>query len=249
MPGKLGYDEAVRGLKLALVTACGVLLFAAAIALSATAQINAAPPSVTSLGFGGHATSGISPSVTSVGPRGFTHNPAFPNSRPLFGVNRGRPFNGHHHPRNGVVPWGWGVGYYAVPYGYYDQGDEAAAEQPEEEYSGGPTVFDRRGSGRVLRPAENDHASRGAEDDYSERAPVESASAAPVEPAAEQPQTVLVFKDGHQQDVANYAIVGDTLYDLSGGRSRKIPLSTLDLDATTKQNDDRGIDFQVPPGS
>ena len=68
-------------------------------------------------------------------------------------------------------------------------------------------------------------------------------------PTPDQPRTVLVFKDGHQLEVENYAIVGSTLYDLTEGRRHKIPLSDLDLDATTKQNDERGVDFQVPSGS
>ncbi len=66
---------------------------------------------------------------------------------------------------------------------------------------------------------------------------------------SDQPQTVLVFKDGHEVEVANYAIVGSTLYDLSSGHRQKISLSDLDLSATSKQNDDRGIDFQVPTTS
>jgi len=57
---------------------------------------------------------------------------------------------------------------------------------------------------------------------------------------------VLVFKDGHHSDVFNYAIVGDTLFDFSGGRSRKILLADLDLPATQKANDDRGVDFEIP---
>jgi hypothetical protein len=60
---------------------------------------------------------------------------------------------------------------------------------------------------------------------------------------------VLVFKDGHQLEVANYAIVGNTLFDLTGGRRHKIALTELDLTATAKQNDERGIDFQIPAGS
>jgi hypothetical protein len=72
------------------------------------------------------------------------------------------------------------------------------------------------------------------------------ASQPEVTPAPDQPQTVLVFKDGHQLEVANYAIVGSTLYDLTEGRRHKIALTDLDLTATSKQNDDRGIDFQVP---
>ena len=72
--------------------------------------------------------------------------------------------------------------------------------------------------------------------------------ATPGEQAApsDQPQTVLVFKDGRQTEVQNYAVVGSTLYDLTPGRYRRIALADLDLTATTKQNDDRGIDFKVP---
>jgi hypothetical protein len=77
-------------------------------------------------------------------------------------------------------------------------------------------------------------------------APKAVASGKPGEPIAVQPSTVLVFKDGHQSDVLNYAIVGDTLFDLSAGRIHKILLADLDLPATRKANDDRGVDFQIP---
>jgi hypothetical protein len=46
--------------------------------------------------------------------------------------------------------------------------------------------------------------------------------------------------------VLNYAIVGDTLFDFAAGRTHKILLADLDLKATRKANDDRGVDFQVP---
>jgi len=36
------------------------------------------------------------------------------------------------------------------------------------------------------------------------------------------------------------------LYDLTPGHRVKIALADLDLTATSKQNDDRGIDFQLP---
>jgi hypothetical protein len=57
---------------------------------------------------------------------------------------------------------------------------------------------------------------------------------------------VLIFKDGHQSDVINYAIVGDTLFDFGAGRTHKILLADLDLAATRKANDDHGVDFQIP---
>jgi len=240
---KQEYDGTVKRVNRAAVAVSAMLMF---LISTAAAQINAAPPSVTSMGFGGRAINGTPPSVTSLGPLGYTpgFNPAFPNSRPFFGASPFPPQNGHHHHHhNGFVPWGWGVGYYAVPYGYYDQGDDVADEQPDDQYNGGPTIFDRRGSGRAPQPPETT---------YAERTPVESASVAPATeaaPAPDQPQTILVFKDGHQLEVENYAIVGSTLYDLTEGRRHKIPLSDLDLDTTTKRNSDRGIDFQVPSGS
>jgi hypothetical protein len=60
------------------------------------------------------------------------------------------------------------------------------------------------------------------------------------------PPTVLVFRDQHKQEVQNYAIVGQTLWNFAGSRTQKIPLDDLDLPATVKANDDRGVDFRVP---
>ena len=51
--------------------------------------------------------------------------------------------------------------------------------------------------------------------------------------------TVLVFRDGHQQEVTNYAIMGDTVYVFDKGH-KKIALADLDVPATIKANDDRG---------
>jgi len=60
------------------------------------------------------------------------------------------------------------------------------------------------------------------------------------------PATVLVFRDQHRQEVQNYAIVGQTLWAFGPSRTQKIPLADLDLQATVKANDDRGVDFRVP---
>jgi hypothetical protein len=58
--------------------------------------------------------------------------------------------------------------------------------------------------------------------------------------------TLLVFRDKHTQEVQNYAIVGGTLWIFSEQRATKLPLSWLDIEATTKANEDRGVNFQVP---
>jgi hypothetical protein len=67
-------------------------------------------------------------------------------------------------------------------------------------------------------------------------------------PQTESPSepTLLVFRDKHTQEVENYAIVGGTLWIFSEQRATKLPLSWLDIEATTKANDDRGVNFQLP---
>jgi len=210
------------------------------------AQIHGVPASVSSFGFGGHFSSapGVAASVTSLGPRGFGHGPAvFGNC--CFNAFRTSPqtpvFFGRHHRIRGGAFFPVAVPVYAEPYtqvyvvqpeptAYGDEDDQAA-----------PAVFERRGSGgRRVRE-------RTIEE---ERAPAPPAAAeVPQEPVTPQPSTLLVFRDGHQSEVQNYAIVGDTLFNLTDSRSYKILLADLDLTATRKANADRGVDFQLPPGS
>lgn len=244
---KLEYHVWVKQLNPASVTVFAVLAVLLSFPLVANAQVNGAPPSVTSLGFGGNPGSihGTAPSVTSLGPRGYT-----PGSRPgtnngLFGVNSGHNINGdgHHHNHG---PYGayyyYPGGYYVgAPYGYYDN-DQSDNYPPDDQLNGGPTVFDRRGPGNTAQAAPPPAAAPPAD---GQQAQSDDPAPAPASDSG-QPSTVLVFKDGHQLEIANYAIVGNTLYDLSEGHRRKIALAELDLTATAKQNDDRGIDFQVP---
>jgi hypothetical protein len=62
-----------------------------------------------------------------------------------------------------------------------------------------------------------------------------------------EPATDLVFRDQHVEEVRNYAIADGTLWVLNDSEAgKKIPLADLDLVATAKVNDDRGVDFQVP---
>ena len=60
------------------------------------------------------------------------------------------------------------------------------------------------------------------------------------------PATVLVFRDQHKEEIDNYAIVGQTLYNFQPQHTEKISLSRLDLPATAKANDDRGMKFSLP---
>ncbi len=65
----------------------------------------------------------------------------------------------------------------------------------------------------------------------------------------QEPETALVFRDQHVEEVRNYAISGGTLWVLNAQAAKKIPLLNLDIPATVKMNDDRGVDFQVPQPS
>jgi hypothetical protein len=64
-------------------------------------------------------------------------------------------------------------------------------------------------------------------------------------PEPPPPPTVLIYRDGHKAEVHNYAIAGPTLWIFSEERARKVPLADLDLDATHKANEERGVDFTV----
>ncbi len=59
---------------------------------------------------------------------------------------------------------------------------------------------------------------------------------------------MLVFRNGKQQEVNSYAIMGDALYVFDQGR-KKIALADLDIPATMKANDERGVEFRLPPAT
>jgi hypothetical protein len=159
------------------------------------------------------------------------------------------------------------VSYYPVPvYTPYfgDVGPGQVDDSMEEEDAGGPTLFDRRGPGpgngfipREYARDGEDGGARGSNDarnnargsSMSSRSEATKDSVADGQGSAvasDLPATVLVFRDGHKLEVKNYAILGDVLYDLTPGHSRRIALSDLDLGATQKVNDDQGTSFQVP---
>ena len=66
--------------------------------------------------------------------------------------------------------------------------------------------------------------------------------------ATERPRilTVLVFRDGHRIEIQNYAMVGQTLWVFDEKAAEKISINDLDLDATWKENRERGVRFPLP---
>jgi hypothetical protein len=62
------------------------------------------------------------------------------------------------------------------------------------------------------------------------------------------PTATLVFRDGHSEQIQNYAIVGNTLWVFTEDHARKIPIAQINTDATERANEQRGIDLHVPKG-
>jgi hypothetical protein len=196
-------------------------------------------PSVTSLpaqNTGMRQSPGIAPSVTSITPIVRQH----PGT---FGV---APVNRRHHHRQNFVPIFPGYGFY--PYAYYD--DTATYSQPQdvqEPEPPAPTIFERRPGYRSPQ-ADSAQSAPGSSDQQASSASGNSNNnGEQISAVNPEPTTILVFQDGHQVEIGNYAIVGDTLYNLSAPSvAHKILLAQLDLDATVKANEDRGYEFHLP---
>ncbi len=174
-------------------------------------------------------------------------------------VQSGQHFNGRDgrggqgdrdsRRRNNYVYVPYAYPYYGYSgYGYdngYDQSydpnqqQQAAADQQQAQDPNqvAPTLFD---NGQYAGPMPQRAAAAPAPDPQPAPTGITSAALPPVDP------TVLVYRDGHQLEVRNYAIVGDTLYDIGGSTAKKIKLADLDLEKTAQVNDQRGVDFQLP---
>jgi len=125
-----------------------------------------------------------------------------------------------------------------IPYPVYSAPYYPIAEKPS------PTVTDRDSD----LAAEVERLTKEFEQLRVEGASGEQArqAATPPLPVKENEPTVLVFRDGHQSEVRNYAIVGQTLWVLTEERARKIPFSDLDMEVTKKVNVQRGVELRLP---
>jgi hypothetical protein len=198
---------------------------------------------------GGHSSVGHS-SVgrSSVGRSSFGQSAAFHGGS--FGrgsgihLRTGNPSHNHRdfYGRRGYYPYYPYAGYY--PYGWYDDPlDYDRQNEDQDSYTGAsyqapsyPAAYPENGG--LQRDVQ---ALSGKIDRL--QADVEARSRKP----EQEPATALVFRDQHVEEVRNYAIAGGTLWVLNDHQAgKKIPLAQLDLAATVKMNDDRGVDFQVP---
>ena len=174
------------------------------------------------------------------------------NSGHVFGIHlrAGDRFHNHRdhggfYGRRGYYPY-YPYGYYPYagyyPYDYYDGYDDPLAynrQDDQDVYASAPYPAPDQENSGLQRDVQtlSGKIDRLQADVVARNQP---------KPDAE-PETALVFRDQHVEEVRNYAISGGTLWVLNDHQSgKKIPLTQLDIDATVKMNDDRGVDFQVP---
>jgi hypothetical protein len=71
--------------------------------------------------------------------------------------------------------------------------------------------------------------------------------------ARDSAPAILVFRDGHREQVREYTLADGALYArgdywIDGYWNRKILISSLDLAATMAANRQSGVDFVLPSG-
>lgn len=75
------------------------------------------------------------------------------------------------------------------------------------------------------------------------RPPAPSNTEAKIEPDM---SVVLVYLDKRIEEIKNYAVANEKVVVFDNHHIKKIPLADIDLAATMKLNDERGVDFQIP---
>jgi len=217
---------------------------------------------------GGHGFGGMPPrgfSAPRIQSRGFNHGASF--RQPTFSRRdrfegdhfrgdrfRGDRFRGnrfrHHRFRNFAFEncfgcggwWGsawWNAGYYD-PYWWWDSYSSYDEDREREIRLANEMNEQSLAEQRMLHEEDQDLYAR------PERQAQPRQGQAPDPPDPPGPATVLVFRDQHRQEVQNYAIVGSTLWVFGAQRTQKIPVAELDIPATAKANDERGVEFRVP---
>jgi hypothetical protein len=188
---------------------------------------------------------------------GFVGRPSGPIS-PSRGVF-GRGFHSGHRGfgRTGVI--------YPFYPGYYDYADDApqagappqvivmqpaAAPAPSAPAAAPsePVLIEWQGN-RFVRMTLAERNSGSTPLDYAEAG--KSANGKSSQPPQALPPAILVFRDGRQQEVSSYTIMNGTIFTRSdywttGAWNQKIQIADLDVPATLRQNQQRGLNFNLP---
>lgn len=127
---------------------------------------------------------------------------------------------------------------YYDPFFDYSSGYQQPQQQPVVEDSGGndrEVAFEVQALRDEIQSMRDEQRNRNAE---------KSAAAQPT-PKDDSPNAILVFRDGIQLPIRNYAITGDTIWVLDKP-NQKISMAKLDIPATRQVNEKNGFEFHLP---
>ena len=178
--------------------------------------------------------------------------------RPSFGISGGEGRRQRAF-RRGSSFYGYGAPYY---WGY----DESYEPEPRPEPSSlpgapvpeiksaplpDPVMLELRGNQWVRVTTFGTPAESGSATETSAQS--ESKAPSAVRAESESAPALLVYRDGHTEEVSSYSIIGQTMYTKSdfwssGSWTRTIQIADLDVPATLKQNRQRGVRFELPSG-
>lgn len=175
--------------------------------------------------------------------RGFT-------AQPRFGaISRNRIARPHH-------AFNPAYGYYGAPYIYSDYYDPSEFEyqapeppprpvpvQVKNEPLPDPVLLELHGGRWIKVTSFGEPSNR----DLALETPSERPQSKPLPPA------VLVYRDGHTEELSSYSIIGGLIqtksnYWTTGAWTRTIPVAALDIPTTLQQNQKRGVNFELPSG-
>jgi len=151
-------------------------------------------------------------------------------------------------------PYSYGYGLYGAPYYYSDDyGPSEVDYRPEPAPQLVPVVQEKPEplpDPVLLELHGNQWVKVGNFGEASQQALSSSSATAG---AKEIPPAVLIYRDGHSEEVSSYSIIGGAMYTKSdyyssGNWTRTIQLADLDLSATLKENQQRGVKFELPSG-
>jgi hypothetical protein len=146
---------------------------------------------------------------------------------------------------------------YTAPHGSSVQMAAAPAAPPVAATPVVPLLLENRGGQWVRIPTGNQmEISQSGKPSVAQASGLQTGIAIPTEtapPLPELPPAIVVFRDGHMEEVGKYMIQGDMLftnadYWTTGSWTRKIPLAELNLPASLKLNNERGSKFNLPSG-
>jgi hypothetical protein len=163
-----------------------------------------------------------------------------------FGGRFGNGF--HHHHR--FFPRTWAFGYWGYPaYAYawppdysFDIGDYSAPDRG----GYGSASYNQQAAIEQRLDRIEDRLDRLIDRLQSPPQPAAAPQATRPASADASSTATLVFRDGHTEQVDNYAVVGRTLWLFSEQRARKVPLAEINIEATEQTNQQRGIDLHLP---